>query len=135
MAKSKTTKTNAPVEPEVFQTNAVGATAETGKQKGRKVNPNSKRQARLAEMAAKKADPNYVPKRGRPIVPDSKHAIAKAEREAAIAAGTFVPGHRGRPIEADSKRQQKIQTIQMAKEAGTYRLGRPTNPNSKLLLS
>jgi hypothetical protein len=101
------------------------------KQKGRKVNPNSNRQKYLAEMAAKKADPNYVPKKGRPIVPGSKHAIAMAEREAAIAAGTFVPGKRGRHIDGTSARQQKINAINMAKEQGTYRLGRPVSETSK----
>lgn len=118
--------------PTTFQSHAVETTtATTEKQKGRHINPESKRQKRLAEQAAKKADPNYVPKKGRPIVPGSKHAIAKAEREAAIAAGTFVPGKRGRHIDGTSKRQQKLANIQMAKEQGTYRLGRPANPESE----
>lgn len=136
MAKSKsnkvvvdsvpTTENNVPTTFGDISTEAVNEP----KQKGRHINPESKRQKYLAEMAAKKANPNYVPKKGRPIVPGSKHAIAKAEREAAIAAGTFVPGKRGRHVDGTSKRQQKLMQLEMAKESGTYRLGRPVKADS-----
>lgn len=49
---------------------------------GRPAVPDSKRQAKLAEIAAKKADPNYVPAKGRPKMSEDEKAQARIEREA-----------------------------------------------------
>ena len=51
-----------------------------GRKTGRPINPNSKRQQRLAELAAKAAANGGVVKRGRPVNPNSKRqqAIAAA---------------------------------------------------------
>ncbi len=50
---------------------------------GRPAVPNSKRQAKLAEIAAKKADPNYVPAKGRPKMSEEEKKAA-AEKRAAL---------------------------------------------------
>ena len=49
-----------------------------GRKTGRPINPNSKRQQRLAELAAKAAANGGVVKRGRPINPKSKRQMAIA---------------------------------------------------------
>lgn len=69
---------------------------------GRPIDPNSARQKRIAELAAKKADPNF--KLGRPSNPNSKHAIAKAEHAAKLADPNYKP-MKGRPIDPTSPRQ------------------------------
>jgi hypothetical protein len=58
------------------------------KQKGRKSNPTSKRQMKIAEREAKKI--NGTLKKGRPAVAGSKRQIVLAEREAKRAAGIEV---------------------------------------------
>ena len=54
-----------------------------GKKTGRPVNPNSARQQRLAEMAAKRM--NGELKRGRPVNPNSARQIALREAAAKLA--------------------------------------------------
>jgi len=70
---------------------------------GRPVNPNSKRQIRLAELAEKRA--NGTLKRGRPVNENSNRQIRLAELAAKRANGTLV---KGRPINMNSKRQQRL---------------------------
>ena len=53
-----------------------------GKKTGRPINPNSARQQRLAEQAARAAANGGVVKRGRPVNPNSARQIAL--REAAL---------------------------------------------------
>ena len=53
-----------------------------GKRTGRPINPNSARQQRLAEQAARAALNGGVAKRGRPVNPNSARQIAL--REAAL---------------------------------------------------
>ena len=62
---------------------------------GRPVDPNSKRQQRLATAPGKRT--------GRPINPNSKRQQRLAEREAKINNGEQV--RRGRPVNPNSKRQ------------------------------
>ena len=84
-------------------------------QKGRPINPNSPRQLRLAEQAARKANGETVG-RGRPANPESawfqKQAALAAKREA----GEL---KLGRPVNPTSARQARL-----AKK-GTVPLGRP----------
>jgi len=67
--------------------------------KGRKVDPTSKRQIRLAELAAKKA--NGELSKGRPVDPTSKRQVRLAELEAKREAGIL---KKGRNIDPNSKR-------------------------------
>lgn len=53
---------------------------------GRPAVEGSARQIKLQAIADKKADPNYVAKRGRPKMTDEQKVEWKAKREAAIAA-------------------------------------------------
>lgn len=55
-----------------------------GKKTGRPINPNSARQQRLAEMEAKRQ--NGELKRGRPVNPNSKRQIALREAAAKLVA-------------------------------------------------
>lgn len=68
-------------------------------QLGRPVNPNSKRQQRLATAPGRKT--------GRPINPTSKRQQRLAELEAKAAANGG-KAKRGRPVNPDSKRQKAI---------------------------
>lgn len=77
---------------------------EETKQLGRPVNPESKRQQRIAELEAKRAA--GMCKRGRPTVAGSKRQEVLAAREAKRAAG--IEPKRGRPVNPESKRQQEL---------------------------
>ena len=70
---------------------------------GRPVNPNSKRQIRLAELAKKRE--MGILKKGRPIDSTSNRQKRLAELEIKRANGTLV---KGRPINMNSKRQQRL---------------------------
>lgn len=91
------------------------ATAEEPKQKGRPINPDSPRQKRLAEQAARK-EAGLTVGRGRPANPESawfqKQAALAEKREA----GEL---KLGRPVNPTSARQARL-----AKK-GTVPLGRP----------
>ena len=63
------------------------------KQLGRKVDPNSERQKRLTELAARRESGEL--RRGRPVSGESERQKRLAEREARVAAGIEVK--RGRP--------------------------------------
>lgn len=114
MTKVKTAKAVKEVASEATENETVLAVTVTEPKKlGRPANPNSARQARLAEMearriehggyialgrptvvgsarqlklaeiAAKKADPNYVPAKGRPKMTEEEKIADRAKREAA----------------------------------------------------
>lgn len=97
------------------------------KQLGRKVNPNSARQQRLAAMQAKK-DSGMEVKRGRPV----NGASARQARLAAMQAKAEANGgsvKRGRPANMDSARQKAIAERQAKIAAGeTIKRGRPASP-------
>jgi hypothetical protein len=89
---------------------------------GRPVNPNSVRQIRLAELAAKKAAGEL--KKGRPVVEDSARQKRLAELEAKRANGEL---RRGRPSNAESARQKRLAELaaKAAANGGTVKRGRP----------
>jgi hypothetical protein len=91
-------------------------------QKGRPVNPESTRQKRLNELAAKKAAGEL--KRGRPVVETSARQIRLMELEAKRLNGEL---KRGRPTNAESKRQQRLNELKAKAEAngGVVPKGRP----------
>ena len=64
--------------------------------RGRPVNPESPRQKRLAEQAARKVANGGTAKRGRPVSAESERQQRIAERESKIAAGVEIK--RGRPV-------------------------------------
>jgi len=82
------------------------------KQKGRKSNPTSKRQMKIAEREAKKL--NGTLKKGRPAVAGSKRQIVLAEREAKRAAGIEVK--KGRPAKAKVEKPAKVKKVKAAVE-------------------
>ena len=82
------------------------------KQKGRKSNPTSKRQMKIAEREAKKIDGTL--KKGRPAVAGSKRQIVLAEREAKRAAGIEVK--KGRPAKAKVEKPVKVKKVKAAVE-------------------
>ena len=82
------------------------------KQKGRKSNPTSKRQMKIAEREAKKI--NGTLKKGRPAVAGSKRQIGLAERETKRAAGIEVK--RGRPAKAKVEKPAKVKKVKAAVE-------------------
>ena len=91
------------------------AVVETPKQKGRPINPDSPRQKRLAEQAARK-ESGLTVGRGRPANPES----AWFQKQAAIAAKREAGELKlGRPVNPTSARQARL-----AKK-GTVPLGRP----------
>lgn len=72
--------------------------------RGRKADPNSKRQIRLAELEEKKAAGLLTGERGRPVNPNSKHQQALAEKQARIDAnGGEVPKPGRPPYTAEQK--------------------------------
>lgn len=101
MKKTKTAKTEVVVESV--------ATA-----KGRKVNPESARQKRIAELAAKRV--NGEIKKGRPVNGESGRQKRLAELSAKREAGEL---KRGRPVNENSARQARLA------KAGTVKKGRP----------
>jgi hypothetical protein len=83
------------------------------KQKGRKSNPTSKRQMKMAEREAKKIDGTL--KKGRPAVANSKRQIVLAEREAKRAAGIEVK--KGRPAKAKVEKPAKVKKVKVVDPA------------------
>lgn len=119
--KAKAVKVETPVQEVV-----VAVTEET-KQLGRKVNPNSERQKRLAEKAAKIASGEIV-KRGRPVEGESARQKRLAELQAKAEANGGVL-KRGRPTNGESARQKKLAERQAKIEAGAViKRGRPAMP-------
>ena len=93
VAETAVVETVATVETAVVETPTVEAVAES-KQLGRKVNPNSVRQQKLAKIAELKAQ-GVVVKRGRNANPESKNQQKQMRFEALRAQGFEVK--RGRP--------------------------------------
>lgn len=88
---------------------------------GRPVNPNSARQIRLAEIAAKR-EAGLI-KRGRPSVPGSANALKKEMQLAKKLSGIEIK--RGRPANPESRRAKRIADLEARRAAGTLKLGRP----------
>jgi len=77
------------------------STTEKSETRGRKVDPNSARQKRLAEMAAKAEANGGVLKRGREVDPNSARQMKLAAIQAKIDAGIEIK--RGRPAGSKNK--------------------------------
>lgn len=99
------------------------------KQLGRPVNPNSARQIRLAELAAKKEA--GVLKKGRPVNTESARQKRLAELEAKRSNGEL---RRGRPVKQDSARQIRIAELaaKAAANGGVVKRGRPKADGSEV---
>ena len=97
------------------------------KQLGRPVNPNSARQVRLAELAAKKAAGEL--KKGRPVDETSARQKRLAELEAKRQNGEL---KRGRPVKEGSARQIRLAELaaKAAANGGTVKRGRPAKVKS-----
>jgi len=91
------------------------------KQLGRKVNPNSARQLRLAELEAKKA--NGELKRGRPVSENSERQ-ARLKKQAENKANGI---GQGRPVNPNSARQLRLAELKAKAElnGGIVKRGRP----------
>ena len=90
-------------------------------QLGRPVNPNSARQIRLAEIAAKR-EAGLI-KRGRPVVPGSMNQLKREMQMLKRLSGAEIK--RGRPVNPDSARAKRIADLEARRAAGTLKLGRP----------
>jgi hypothetical protein len=93
----------------------------TGEKLGRPVNPNSVRQIRLAEIAAKR-EAGLI-KRGRPSVAGSANQMKQMERMAKMLSGVELK--RGRPSNPESARAKRIADLEARRANGTLKLGRP----------
>jgi hypothetical protein len=90
-----------------------------GVKTGRKVDPNSVRQVRLAELAAKRA--NGELRRGRPVEANSERQIRLALQAANKALGIG----QGRPVNPNSARQIRLAELESKRELGLVKRGRP----------
>lgn len=128
---------------EAKQPLAMTADGELKKLPGRPANPNSARQQRLADLAARRAAGQL--KLGRPIETESERQKRLAERQAKvdaynaqqaeiangaiIAEEDLLPNpsmHLGRPIDPESPRQKKLREYEAKKAAGLIKKGRPS---------
>lgn len=93
---------------------------------GRKVDPNSARQKRLAELAAKKEA--GLLKKGRPVVEGSERQIRLAKQAENKANGVG----QGRPVNPNSARQKRLAELKAKAEAngGAVKRGRPALPKA-----
>lgn len=93
-----------------------------GVKTGRKIDLTSKRQIRLAELEAKRA--NGELKRGRPTDTSSARQVRLAELETKRVNGEL---KRGRPSNPSSERQKRIMELKAKAElnGGTVKRGRP----------
>ena len=101
--------------------NAHAAEVSANETRGRKVNPNSARQKRLAEMEAKRAAGEL--RRGRPSDPNSAWNQKQAALAEKRAAGTL---SLGRPVDPTSARQERLAKV------GTVKRGRPVGSGKKV---
>jgi hypothetical protein len=92
-----------------------------GVKTGRKPNPLSQRQQRLAEMRAK-VESGVVIKRGRPTVEGSARQVRINELAVKRANPTF---KLGRSIDLTSKRQIRLAELEIKRANGECRRGRP----------
>jgi hypothetical protein len=101
-------------------------------QKGRPVNPESTRQKRLNELAAKKAAGEL--RRGRPVVETSARQIRLMELEAKRLNGEL---KRGRPTNTESARQKRLAELKAKAEAngGVVPKGRPKVESKETIAS
>ena len=88
---------------------------------GRKINENSKRQKRLAELNAK-IEAGVTIKKGRPVVEDSVRQLKLKELEAKRANGEL---KLGRAVDPTSKRQLRIAELEARRANGELKRGRP----------
>jgi hypothetical protein len=93
----------------------------TGEKLGRPVNPNSVRQIRLAEIAAKR-EAGLI-KRGRPSVAGSANQMKQMDRMAKLLSGVELK--RGRPSNPESARAKRLADLEARRANGTLKLGRP----------
>jgi hypothetical protein len=93
---------------------------------GRPVNPNSARQIRLAELAAKKEA--GLLKQGRPVNPDSERQSRLKMQALNKALGLG----QGRPVDPNSARQKRLAELKAKAEAngGAVKRGRPALPKA-----
>ena len=92
-----------------------------GVKTGRKINPTSVRQLRLAEMRAK-VESGVVIKRGRPVVEGSVRQVRINELAVKRANPTF---KLGRQIDPNSARQIRLADLEARRALGTCKRGRP----------
>ena len=112
----------------------VVAVTEETKQLGRKVNPNSERQKRLADKAAKIASGEIV-KRGRPVEGESVRQQRLAELKAKAEANGGVI-KRGRAINGESARQKRLAEREAKLAAGVVvKRGRPAQPKTEVVVA
>jgi len=131
-AKTKTVKAKAV--KTVVETPVAVVTTEETKQLGRKVNPNSERQKRLADKAAKIASGEIV-KRGRPVEGESARQQRLAELKAKAEANGGVI-KRGRAINGESARQKRLAEREAKLAAGvTIKRGRPAQPKTEVVVA
>ena len=99
--------------------NSVKNSEVKGVKTGRPVNPNSVRQIRLAELAAKKA--NGELKRGRPVNENSERQFKLRMKAIGLTAG------QGRPVNPNSARQLRLAELAAKAElnGGAVKRGRP----------
>ncbi len=88
---------------------------------GRKPNPESKRQQRLAELNAK-IEAGVTIKKGRPVVEDSARQLRIAELEAKRASGELKLGRR---VDESSARQLRLKELEARRANGEIKRGRP----------
>ena len=88
---------------------------------GRKPNPESKRQQRLAELNAK-IEAGVTISRGRPVVEDSVRQLKLKELETKRANGEL---KLGRAVDPTSKRQLRIADLEARRASGELKRGRP----------
>lgn len=115
--KTKTMKGNAVKEVAVDATETVAVVTVTEPKKlGRPSNPNSARQVKLAEIAAKReAMGGYVPL-GRPAVEGSKRQIKLAEIAAKKADPNYIPSL-GRPKQTEEEKEEARAKREALKQA------------------
>ena len=88
---------------------------------GRKPNPESNRQKRLAELNAK-IEAGVTIKKGRPVVEDSARQLRIAELDAKRANGELKLGRR---VNENSARQLRLKELEERRASGELRRGRP----------
>jgi len=88
---------------------------------GRKPNPESNRQKRLAELNAK-IEAGVTISRGRPVSEDSVRQLKLKELEAKRANGEL---KLGRTVDPTSKRQLRLKDLEARRASGELKRGRP----------
>jgi hypothetical protein len=97
---------------------------------GRKPNPESNRQKRLAELNAK-IEAGVTIQRGRPVSSDSERQKRIAELEAKRASGEL---KLGRKINESSARQLRLKELEARRASGELRRGRPKKQSDDISL-